>query len=210
MRNKRDRPPAPARFRADADGRTRHTPRRCRDSLKNACDRSASCPAPEIPDLASITISPVEHARLSKRFEREQRGCWITARDWRRGARRVWPRGSARSVRRPVQRPSPVAGYHRSRCAASRRRKAPDRSITRTPRSTSAGARSRPPLQAARERPPRCQSASLSRGERLDHAVPDLASAGSSRGGPSGDEDMAAVTRASGWPASHRSSSWPA
>ena len=61
----------------------------------------------------------------------------------RRAARLQRGRGRARSGRRPCPRAAPcVAGYQRARTASSRSRKAPDRSMTRTPRASSAGASS--------------------------------------------------------------------
>ena len=91
-----------------------------------------------MPDFASTTTGPSSRPACRQRLEREQRRRRIAARDSRPGARCGSPPDAARSGRRPCPSGSAaVAGYQRCRSASLRMRNAPDRSMTRTPRSSS-------------------------------------------------------------------------
>ena len=75
-----------------------------------------------------------------ERLQRKQRGRWVATRIGHHARGADCLGGSARSVRRPTSRGTwCVSGYHRARSAASRSRKAPDRSMTRMPASTRPG-----------------------------------------------------------------------
>ena len=128
-------------FGAHAGARTRRRPRCCRGTRRSASARSASCPAPDTPDLASMMIPGSTRPAADERLQRQHRGRRIApgARDQPR-IRQI-ARGAARSVRRRAARqPTGECGYQRCRNSASRSRKAPERSKTRAPRSARTGA----------------------------------------------------------------------
>ena len=152
------------------------------------CVRSLGArPAPEMPDLASTIDAGagVEQARLARAAAAPAARPSDSSPGWRRASRRGHRPGSARSARTP-RRPaaSCVAGYQlRPRAASSRMRNAPDRSMTRTPASTSGGASSAAAFSGTARNTTSMSVGEPLRVERLDRAVPDP---GQPRQGPRG------------------------
>ena len=93
-----------------------------------------------------------------------------------------------------------VSGYQRARAAAFRSRKAPDRSITRTPASTSEGPSSAAAESGSARNTTSASCASVSADSGVIWPSQMRASAGSGRAAPDAEpDDIAAVTDTAGW-----------
>ena len=103
-----------------------------------------------------------------------------------------------------------VAGYHFCRSASPRMRKAPDRSMTRTPRSSSFGASSADAASGSARNTTSADATSWSTSSGVTVPFQMRLSAGSGRGALEAPDDMAAVSVTAGWRARMRTSSWPA
>ena len=184
--------------------RTHRTRRRCHGFHKSACDRSAPC---------RHRKSPISHRRRCRpRADPPP----ATAR-----ARAVQPSGSslapwiASGLRSGRAKTTPagivvVAGYQRCRSESPRRRNAPDRSMTRRPRLTSAVPTSAAAASGSARKTISALSARRSTSSGVTEPSQIRLSAGSARGALVAPEDLAARSPTAGCRASTRRSSWPA
>ena len=186
-------------------------PPRCRGSPRSACAPIGVFPAPEMPDLASMTIAPVEQRRPSAAARAPAARPSDSSQGSRRGARRQSPSAAVRTGHRRFPSGSEaVAGYHRCRSASPRMRNAPERSMTRTPRSSSVGASSADAASGNARKTTSASAARRSTSSGDDRAVADPCQGGQRPRRAGGARRHGRGERDAGWRARMRTSSCPA